>query len=106
MNNPLPLPPLSEKMCLVVFSLLFLCYTSLRGGCPLPPPPPNGQRKNKTNENEHQVTNIRYAKLGKDAGEVAKRHRRKLHRLKARNQKAAASLESKHLDLMHIVTAI
>ena len=106
MNNPLPLPPLSEKMCLVVFSLLFLCYTSLRGGCPLPPPPPNGQRKNKTNENEHQVTNIRYAKLGKDAGEVAKRRRRRLHRLKARAQNAAAELTSKHLDLMHIVMAI
>ena len=83
-----------------------MCYTSLRGGCPLPPPPPNGQRKNKTNENEHQVTDVRFAKIGKDAGEVEKRYRRKLHRLKGRRQKQATELTSKHLDLMHIVTAI
>ena len=86
--------------------LLFLCYTSLRGGSPLLPPPPNDQRKNKTNDNKHQVTDVRFAKLGKQGGEREKRRLRKLHRLKGHLEHTATTLESKHLDLMHIVTAI
>jgi hypothetical protein len=78
----------------------------LRGGCPLPPPPPNGQRKNKTNEDEHQVTDVRFAKIGKDACKITKEHRRRLHRLMGKKQKAATSLIAKHTDMMAITLAI
>ena len=53
-----------------------------------------------------QVTDVCMAKLGKGAGEVAKVRRRRMQRLKARMQGAVASLVSKHLDLMHVATAM
>ena len=49
-----------------------------------------------------QVTDIRFAKLGKDAANGKKTERRRLRRIKAKKQSVAAQLVSKKLDLMHI----
>jgi len=53
-----------------------------------------------------QVTDVRFAKLGKDAGRATKVRLRRLHRLKAKKESQAASLVSKHMDMMHIAIAI
>ena len=53
-----------------------------------------------------QVTDLRYAKLGKDGAEACKHRRRRLHRLKAKQESATSSLVAKHLDMMHICLAM
>ena len=92
-------------MCLVVFCCF--CVTPRCAGALLSfRLPQTTSGKNKTNDNKHQVTDVRFAKLGKQGGEREKRRLRKLHRLKGHLEHTATTLESKHLDLMHIVTAI
>ena len=55
---------------------------------------------------KQQVTDIRFAKLGKDAAEALKPHRRRLHRERCKEADFAPTLESKHFDLMHLVIAM
>ena len=53
-----------------------------------------------------QVTDIREAVIGKDAGEKAKHRRRRLKRLAGRMDGQASDLTSSKLDLMHIALAM
>jgi hypothetical protein len=53
-----------------------------------------------------QVTDIRFARLGKLAGEEAKNKRRKLMRLRAHAENTHSTLVSKHLDLIYICHAM
>ena len=53
-----------------------------------------------------QVTDIRYAKIGKDGTVAMKATRRKLLREKAKHAGVAAMLCSRHIDLMHIVSSM
>ena len=48
-----------------------------------------------------QVTDVRFARLGKVAAEETKQRLRRLHRLKAKKQSAAATLVSKHWWVWH-----
>ena len=53
-----------------------------------------------------QVTDIRYAKIGKDGAKPMMTMRRRLHRKRARQHGKAPTLTSTHLDLMHIALAM
>ena len=53
-----------------------------------------------------QVTDIRYAKIGKDGAKPMMTMRRRLHREKAKKKGVAPTLVSTHLDLMNIASAM
>ena len=48
-----------------------------------------------------QVTDVRFARLGKVVAEETKQRLRRLHRIKAKRQSAAAPLVSKHWWVWH-----